>query len=185
MKRILFLILAAGVLLAATAGAEVRGHQEPGVTYTGLKTDTKPSTAKPGETFRETDTGLFYQYTGAAWVLKRARSISITDTLTAPGNFKAVSTAGYTHATFLFSDSLVATSATVQYRGKTANAAPHDWYNLDAESDSTVFTGANGTWARSYQFAAGTDSLRGKVLSEAGGTGGKFWMTIILWNPFQ
>lgn len=190
----LCIILAAGVLLAANSGATMRGKQLPGKIWTGVAADTTGATGMVvGDILTDYSTGKLYLYAGTpGWILVKSinslvvpRTVSTLDTLTAPGNFKPVCATGYTHATFVFTDSLVTTSATLQYRGKVAGVSPLDWFNLDAENDSTVYTAVNGTWARTFQFAAGTDSLRGKVLSEAGGTGGKFWLAIILWNAFK
>jgi hypothetical protein len=200
MKRLIVLLALLALAFATPAsGAVKKGDAGLGwliggtaaQIYTGLSTDTKPTSASfkylvVGAAFIETDTQKIYLYNGTAWVLKQTRKVkAAVDTLTAPGNFPAVSTAGYTHATFIFSDSLVATSATVQFQGKIDNLAPLDYFVLDAESDSTVFAGANGTWARTFTLAGGMDWVRLKVLSEAGGVAGKFWSCIVLWNPVK
>jgi hypothetical protein len=196
----------------------------PSQSWTGLSTDSKPSTAvNQGAGFLETDTGKIYFYNGTSWILKKSgvfadsnmvkltadslimkyiartkkdtitvqpdftakATSSIVDTLTAPGWFKPVSTTGYSQITFCFTDSLVATSATIQLLGKVAGVAPIDWFNLDADSDSLVLLGANGTWARTYNFIACVDSVRIKVVSEAGGVAGKFWAAVKMANPFK
>jgi len=197
MKKI-FLIISLMVCMTLPAMATVtRGGPELAwlglsstEVYKGLSTDTKPSTwlgkaVRSGAAFWETNTGKISVYTGSVWVSKQTRVVCALDTLTAPGYFLPVCSTGFTHATFLFCDSLVTTSATVQYRGKVANIAPIDWFNLDAENDTTQYVATTGSWSRTFTLAAGTDSLRQKVISEAGGTGGKFWSAIILWNQYK
>ena len=187
MKRILFTILAAGVLLAAVSQATMpRVKQEPGRTFWGAVADTtNATTPKPGEVYTDTATNRKYIYTGTAWVPARIRYVSPIDTLTAPGNFLPVETLGYTHATIVFGDSLVATSATIQFRGLTSGVAPLSWYTLDAENDTTVCVGTSGTWARTFTLAGGIDWIRLKVVSEAGSVSGLFKSVIILWDQYK
>lgn len=188
MKHILIYTVIAGFLLAAISFAEIRGHQEPGILYTGLSTDNKATISpapKPGDRFIETDKGIYFIYTGSAWVNLVISAVSDTSTMTAPGNFKPVCVTGYSIITFAFTDSLVATSVTIQFQGKIAGISPIDWANLDADSDSLVLVGANGTWYRTYNFASTIDSVRIKVVSEAGGVAGKFWSAIKMANPFK
>lgn len=117
--------------------------------------------------------------------LTTRRSVGPLDTLTTPGYFPWVNTAGYTHATIVFWDSLATTSATVQFQGFSDNLAPLGPYNLDADNDSTVYVGANGTWARTFTLAGGIDKIRQRVLSEAGGVAALFKSVIILWNNYK
>lgn len=193
-----FLILALMVFITFTAMATVtRGGPELAwlglsstEVYKGLSTDTKPTTylgkaVRSGAAFWETNTGKISVYTGSAWVSKQTRVVCALDTLTAQGSFPPVCSTGFTHATFLFADSSVTTSATVRYRGKANSLSPIDWFTLDAENDTTVFAATTGSWSRTFALAAGTDSLRQQVVSEAGGTGGKFWSAIILWNQYK
>jgi len=186
MKRITIILalLIIGACLASGAVIQVRKDT---LGYQGLSSDSKPTTSavRTGMEFYETDTGRIYRYDGSSWTIQQAVVTSALDTLTAPGNFKPVSTTGYSQVTFVFTDSLVATSATIQFRGKVAGLAPLDWFNLDADSDSLVLLGANGTWARTYNFIACVDSVRIKVVSEAGGVAGKFWAAVKMANPFK
>ena len=48
----------------------MRSYREPGITYLGLSTETKPTTdIVPGTKFHETDTGIEYLYAGDdGWV---------------------------------------------------------------------------------------------------------------------
>lgn len=168
-----------GTRYEAAAAEQIGGHK----VYIGVAADTTGLGNDAGDQLTDKTTGKTWIYSGTAWVLKQVRTVTVVDTLTAPGAFPAVNTAGYTQATFIFSDSLVATSATVQYEGKALGLSPLDWFILDAEGDSSVYAGANGTWAKTFNFASGMDQVRQRVKSEAGGTAGKFWSAIILGNP--
>ena len=93
--------------------------------------------------------------------------------LSGPGNFTAINTQGYNWVTFAFWDSLVVTSATVQFMGGILGKAPLSGGSVDAEYDSTVFVGTSGTWYRKFNCAA-LDYVYLRLLTEAGGTSGVF-----------
>lgn len=190
MKRYVIL----GVILATLCGLAVIPKQTEATpslirqtnTYIGSTADTSTVTsALSGSVYITTDTKKTYISDGTSWILKEICTVSAIDTLSTPGNFPAYDTAGYTHATVVFWDSLVTTSATVQFQGYTASRAPLSWYTLDATDDSTVYTGTSGTWARTFTLAGGINKIRQKVLSEAGSVTGLFKSVIILWNQYK
>ncbi len=98
--------------------------------------------------------------------------------MTAPGNSAAIPTSGFTHATFAVTIASINTSATIRFRGVLKKMG---WGSLDADNDSLVVT-ANGTYYRTYVFAAGVDSIRISFHSEAGGTAAFFTTKTQIWN---
>jgi hypothetical protein len=103
-----------------------------------------------------------------------------TATLLAPGYFKPISSTGFLWGLFIVKVTNVNTSATFRFWGKALGGL--DWFNLDAENDSTVVT-ANKTIGLVYQFLSPVDSVKIEFHSEAGGTAATPTAMIKLGNP--
>lgn len=166
MKRILIigmLMIAAG-LAAIGTNTDATVKQVVGTqTYIGLSTDTKPTGPDEGSTFYETNTGRSWIYTGSAWALRMVKAGVDTTSLFAPGYTDPVSVAGYSKATFYVTVEAINTTATVALYAKKGNAA----WTIVGDSLSVS---ANGDYAITWSSVATADSVKGRFVSETGGT---------------
>ncbi len=163
--RILALFIFA-LTLWGTSIATVRVQSTNPPAYIGDSSDSKPTgtVTRTGSTFKESDTGREYIYSGAAWFLQKAEFTSDPDTLNAPGNGTPVATAGFSKCILYYSVASINTSVTtaLQVRADSTN-----WTSVD--TDSVIVT-TNGYKGFEYNGIASADSLRVKFISEAGGT---------------
>lgn len=184
MKRKIFIIaLLMGMLLSATfLNAEVRSRQEPGVTFYGLSSDSKPTSTFQGRTtvvgdrFFEIDTGIESVFDGAVFAVSGAATVEAVAnsvSLTSPQTTVAMSVSGYNIAGYFFDIASINTSVTMILQAKTGSSA---WTAFEA--DSTTYTTNGGKSLYSSDVAI-LDSMRLKWHSEAGGT------AAVLQNVYQ
>jgi hypothetical protein len=163
MKNKIWAIVLIAVLFAAavTVDAEVRARQEPGISWTGLSSDTKPITSAvmPGDTFTETDTGRKWLYNGSAWGLVNTVTKADTVSFAAVGHTIAFPTIGMKSVT----TAVTVNSDTIgfQFQGKKIG---NDWGTLDNANDSTY--AANETVSLRFDAPSHYDSLRVNISSK-------------------
>ena len=134
--------------------------------YIGVASDTKPTgvTIKPGSIFTETDTGRKFIYNGSAWSIQTVTAVVDTVTLRAPAYTAALSPKGYSKITWYFNVSGISTSVTMALYAKKGSGT---WTPVG--SDSTVYS-ADGPSGITWTSVASADSIKGRWISEAGGT---------------
>ncbi len=171
MKRYVALALIAVLAISSlTAGAAVRFRQEPGISVWGLSTDTKPFVTQRGDSlaagtiFTETDTGKKWIFNGSAWSEYTVSAVTDTTRLSAPGYTAAVSCKGYSKATWYFTVSNINSAVAMVLQARRGNSG---WFNC--VNDSTRYT-ENGSYGLTWNDVATADSLRGRWISEGGGT---------------
>jgi len=186
MKRIFLMALIALVMGGAVLSrAEVRSRHEPGITYYGLSTDTKPtdSLVGPGSVFTETDTGVTWLYNGSAWGLQGAGGGGVApvaadlDTLKTTGVSTAIDMTGSASAAFYLSVSSIDTDITVYLEAKNNLSG---WSNVNASGDSTVID-LDGTTVLQWSGFAPADSARVFWSGESGGTAAVVALTAERW----
>ena len=170
--RLCLVMVAVGLLLLPPLlNAEVRSRQEPGISFYGLSTDTKPTSAHQGRTtvigdkFFEIDTGIESVFDGTVFAVSGAASIQAianSVTLTAPQTTVAMSVIGYNTAGYFFTVGSISTSVTTILWGK---AGASTWTAIEA--DSTVYT-TDGAKAIYTKDAALLDSVKFEWESEIG-----------------
>jgi len=164
MKRYFVLALIALVMGGAVLSrAEVRSRQEPGISYTGLSGDAKPTLlVKPGDRFYETDTNLVFIYNGATWAVIGATVESLADTLLASAtNGIAVATAGFDEIMLGVICEGTDVDCSFRLQGKLSGIG---WKTVDNLADTTLVQTDYGSKYITYRYPALFDSMRAQAV---------------------
>ena len=176
-KIFIVLCLAMLILPSMLTQATVRSKQEPGVSYMGLSTDTKPTTFQgatvlPGALFFEEDTRSTYFYDGSSWILKSGVSVGtdVNMSPTAAGindqtDTTSVISYGYDRVSFSFTitDFTANINALLEFSDNGTA-----WFLVTDSTTSTQYT-ANGTYSLVTEDSAPHAFTRLRVSTMASG----------------